>query len=459
MCPWCRGYNELTQACTGLRGWPIIGAMMMQRSWLGWTLRGLALVAGFSAFSLSDSHAPLMTSAVAAASSGTGLVLAPAADPVPLVAVPAGAEPRATPALQSPPADAPAMRVDPGVALALVDPARSTAALAPEARPAARHAGDAGAGPSAASAEPSRPFSLPQELPQALYQGMQSEQVRELQVRLRHAKALAAYDADGIFGPVTQAAVIIFQRRNGLPRTGVVRQDTWDALLAQSHDPTLAEMNNTDIGPWFVSPQQHVWMMELQDRLRQVGAYVGPIHGEFDTPTRLAIGRYRAQLGLPVSEVMDERTWARLLRVTHNPSYADLFDALPEAMDTQELDPRCLAGKVVCISKAQKKLSYVVDGEIRFTRQARFSMPEYESPEGDFRIWYKNRDTISRKFGERVPMPYAFFYDGNVAVHFSDDFARNGYDGGSHGCSQLDDYQAAKWLYEQVAVGDRVVVY
>lgn len=46
-----------------------------------------------------------------------------------------------------------------------------------------------------------------------------------------------------------------------------------------------------------------------------------------------------------------------------------------------------------------------------------------------------------------------------MAVHFSNDFAENGYNGGSHGCSQLDDYQAAKWLYEQVAVGDRVVVY
>lgn len=455
MCPWRRGYNALTQACTGLRGWPIIGAMMMQRSWLGWTLRGLALVAGFSAFSLSDPHAPLMTSAVAAASSGTDVALAPAAGLALPAAARAVAESQVTPVPQPPPANPLAERMD----LALVDPAPPAVAPAPETTPAARHAYEADEGLLVAIQEPARPFSEPQELPQALYQGMQSGQVRELQVRLRHAKALAAYDADGVFGPVTQAAVLTFQRRNGLPRTGVVRQDTWDELLAQSHDPTPAELNNTDIGPWFVSPQQHVWMMELQDRLRQVGAYVGPIHGEFDTPTQLAIGRYRAQLGLPVSEVMDERTWARLLQVTHNPSYADLFDALPEAMDTQELDPRCLAGKVVCISKAQKKLSYVVDGEIRFTRQARFSMPQYESPEGDFRIWYKNRDTISRKFGERVPMPYAFFYDGNVAVHFSDDFARNGYDGGSHGCSQLDDYQAAKWLYEQVAVGDRVVVY
>ena len=56
-------------------------------------------------------------------------------------------------------------------------------------------------------------------------------------------------------------------------------------------------------------------------------------------------------------------------------------------------------------------------------------------------------------------MPYAIFYDGNVAIHYSDDFAQVGYEGGSHGCSQLRDYQAAKWLFEQVKRGDKVVVY
>ena len=104
-------------------------------------------------------------------------------------------------------------------------------------------------------------------------------------------------------------------------------------------------------------------------------------------------------------------------------------------------------------------MSYVVDGKVRFTREARFSRPGYDSPVGAFRVWYMNRDTISTIFGERTPMPYAIFYTGNVAIHFSDDFAEKGYESGSHGCSQLKDYQVAMWLYEQIKVGDRVVVY
>jgi hypothetical protein len=104
----------------------------------------------------------------------------------------------------------------------------------------------------------------------------------------------------------------------------------------------------------------------------------------------------------------------------------------------------------------QKKMSLEVDGRALFTRETRFARPGWESPEGEFRIWHMNSDTI---FGERTPMPCAIFYQGNVAIHYSDDFNQVGYEGGSHGCSQLKDYQVAKWLYEQVKVGDKVVVY
>lgn len=296
-------------------------------------------------------------------------------------------------------------------------------------------------------------------LAQPLRYKMESPQVRELQIRLRHAKYLAAYDANERFGQQTRAAVEKFQRDHGLKPTGVVDQKTWDALAAQSRAPSAAELANTDVGAWFTSPTQPGYMMELQHRLKQAGVYQGPVHGAFDHPTQAAIASYRMKVGLPASDVMDERTWARLIQVTRNPRYAQLFDAPPASQLTQQLDPRCESGKVVCISKRQKKMSLVVDGQVQFTRTARFSRPGYDSPEGDFRIWYMNSDTISKIFGERTPMPYAIFYQGNVAIHYSDDFAQTGYASGSHGCSQLNDYQSAKWLYEQVKVGDRVVVY
>lgn len=299
----------------------------------------------------------------------------------------------------------------------------------------------------------------PTPLAQELRYKMQSPQVRELQVRLRQAKFLAVVDVEDRFGQLTREAVIKLQKDARLRPTGVVDAATWAQLAARSRTPTQAELNNTDIGPWFVAPNEPAFMMELQHRLKQTGLYQGSADGVFDDATRQAIAAWRTRIGLPASEVMDERTWTPLLRRTRLPRYADLFAAPPASSSTQELDPRCTSGRVICISRQQKKMSLVDNGKIRFTREARFAMPGWESDEGEFRIWYMNHETVSKIFGERTPMPYAIFYDRNVAVHYSQDFADKGYAGGSHGCSQLRDYQVAKWLYEQVKVGDRVVVY
>lgn len=296
-------------------------------------------------------------------------------------------------------------------------------------------------------------------LAQELRFKMQSPQVRELQVRLRQAKFLAVVDVEDRFGQLTREAVIKLQKAASLRPTGVVDVATWEALATRSRAPTQAELNNTDIGTWFVAPSEPAFMMELQHRLRQAGLYQGAVDGSFSDATRQAIAAWRSRIGLPASEVMDERSWTPLLRRTRLPRYADLFKEPPASSSTQELDPRCATGRVICISRQQKKMSFVDNGQIRFTREARFAMPGWESDEGEFRIWYMNHETVSKIFGERTPMPYAIFYDRNVAVHYSQDFADKGYAGGSHGCSQLRDYQVAKWLYEQVKVGDRVVVY
>ncbi|MBS0294191.1 MAG: peptidoglycan-binding protein [Proteobacteria bacterium] len=308
-------------------------------------------------------------------------------------------------------------------------------------------------------AAPPRPFSQPAPLAQQLRYKMESPLVRELQVRLRHAKYLALYDVDDRYGLRTRETVRKFQQDHGLPATGIVDQATWDRLLPQSHQPTAAELNNTDVGAWFTGPKQAGYIRELQHRLKQAGHYRGAVDGEYHEGTQQAISGFRSAVNLPAGNVMDERTWARLIARTRNPRYAQLFDKPPTSTLTQQLDPRCTTGRVVCISREQKKMSLVVDGRTQFTRVARFARPGWESDQGEFRIWYMNADTVSTIFGERTPMPYAIFYDRNVAIHYSDDFDQVGYEGGSHGCSQLNDYQVAKWLYEQVKVGDKVVVY
>ena len=56
-------------------------------------------------------------------------------------------------------------------------------------------------------------------------------------------------------------------------------------------------------------------------------------------------------------------------------------------------------------------------------------------------------------------MPFAMFFSGGQAVHYSPDFAAVGYNGASHGCVNIRDYDGVAWLYDQVQIGDKVVVY
>ena len=69
-----------------------------------------------------------------------------------------------------------------------------------------------------------------------LKQGTKGEQVKTLQ-RLLMAlgyemkSGKTTYKDDGSFGPATKAAVINFQKAEGIAATGVVDEATWNRLL------------------------------------------------------------------------------------------------------------------------------------------------------------------------------------------------------------------------------------
>ena len=60
--------------------------------------------------------------------------------------------------------------------------------------------------------------------------GCQNNEVREIQEMLISAGYLAEGEADGIFGPKTEAAVLAFQQDNSLDATGMVGEATFGAL-------------------------------------------------------------------------------------------------------------------------------------------------------------------------------------------------------------------------------------
>jgi lipoprotein-anchoring transpeptidase ErfK/SrfK len=98
-----------------------------------------------------------------------------------------------------------------------------------------------------------------------------------------------------------------------------------------------------------------------------------------------------------------------------------------------------------------------VDGVVLKTMEVRFGSDELPTREGSFAVFRKSRDHVSSLY--HTPMPFAMFFSGGQAVHYSPDFAANGYDGASHGCVNVRDRAGIEWLFDRVRLGDKVIVY
>lgn len=194
---------------------------------------------------------------------------------------------------------------------------------------------------------------------------------------------------------------------------------------------------------------------ELQARLRQVAwLYDGPT-GTYDDLTEDAVKGFQGKRGLPRTGETDTVTWQRLLRMTHEPGKWELY--LMGGQPAGPADPRCLTGRVLCIDKTSRTLRWMIDGRTVSTMSVRFGAIGTPTREGVFHVYWKSRHHWSTLYDSS--MPYAMFFSGGQAVHYSYDFAARGYAGASHGCVNVRDESAIADLYAQVNNGDKVVVY
>ncbi|MFI5570849.1 L,D-transpeptidase family protein [Streptomyces sp. NPDC051740] len=194
---------------------------------------------------------------------------------------------------------------------------------------------------------------------------------------------------------------------------------------------------------------------ELQARLRQVAwIFHGPT-GTYDDPTAEAVRGFQGKRGLPRTGVTDSVTWQRLLGMTHEPGTWELY--LMGGQPADAPDARCRTGRVLCISKTSRTLRWMIDGRTVSTMPVRFGSEYTPTREGVFHVYWKSRHHVSTLYDS--PMPYAMFFSGGQAVHFSADFAARGYAGASHGCVNVRDEAAIARLYGQVRNGDKVVVH
>ncbi|CAB4935011.1 unannotated protein [freshwater metagenome] len=168
-----------------------------------------------------------------------------------------------------------------------------------------------------------------------------------------------------------------------------------------------------------------------------------------------------------LQEVATKYFWDPQSRV--DGSRARRIRLLAGAID--KLPAACMdSGIHICADKTQKLIRWVEDGKIMLTTHVRFGVSDgaHDTPEGSFSVYYKWRDAVSHINCEPVAytgcmasMPFALFFNGDIAVHFSPTFNAYGYypGGGSHGCVNVRSEEDSIWMFDHTPEGTPVLVY
>ena len=161
--------------------------------------------------------------------------------------------------------------------------------------------------------------------------------IRSLQTMLR---VIAENDStqpsvipDGIYGGNTVTAVSSFQRRAGLPVTGVADQATWEAIYA-AYEPALVEVGEAQPLNIILNPGQIIRRGEQNPNIYLVQAiltvlsqvYAGitepAISGVLDIPTSNSLSSFQQMALLPMTGELDKQTWKHL--ALHYPMAANI---------------------------------------------------------------------------------------------------------------------------------------
>ena len=153
--------------------------------------------------------------------------------------------------------------------------------------------------------------------------------IRSLQTMLRviaqDDPRLPSLIPDGIYGPSTMIAVTAFQRREGIPVTGIADENTWDQIVA-AYEPALIRVGKAAPIEILLEPNQVIILGEsspyvylLQGMLAQLAKdhpdiLLPGFDGILDPVTASSLKGFQRLAGLPVTGTLDRITWYHLVR-------------------------------------------------------------------------------------------------------------------------------------------------
>ena len=128
---------------------------------------------------------------------------------------------------------------------------------------------------------------------------------------------------DGIYGPETMSAVTVFQRRHGIPASGITNQQTWEAIV-EEYDASRIRQDRAHPLDIILNPGQiirrgerhpNVYLVQgmlaaLSDTYRSIAA--PGLTGLLDDATADALASFQMLSGLPMTGHLDKHTWKHL---------------------------------------------------------------------------------------------------------------------------------------------------
>ena len=128
---------------------------------------------------------------------------------------------------------------------------------------------------------------------------------------------------DGIYGNDTMSAVASFQKKHGLPVTGITDQKTWEQIVEEFSDAQIRQQPAQPIevifdpGQTIARYESHPHVLLAQSMLLTLSnVYEGiiqpPLSGTIDLPTAQSIESFQAVSLLPRTGELDKITWKYL---------------------------------------------------------------------------------------------------------------------------------------------------
>ncbi len=131
--------------------------------------------------------------------------------------------------------------------------------------------------------------------------GSVGREVVDVQTRLlRLGYELGVTGVDGIFGPETERAVILFQRKRGREDDGIVGPETWREMVDASYRLGDRQLYLKE------PPLRGDDVRELQATLNNVGFNAGRVSGVYANQTDKAVREFQRNVGLDPDGIVGE---------------------------------------------------------------------------------------------------------------------------------------------------------